>query len=68
MEQETPAVIFNPNDSEYARGGKKRGGMIGLVMKLSGGRIQSEATANYILLAFALIILTSSLVIFLVSR
>jgi len=64
---EQPAVNFNPDERDYLRPGNKRGGLVGLVMRLSGGRIQNENTANYFLLFFALIVFVMSLVIFFAS-
>lgn len=59
-----PTVNFNPDDHDYLRPGGKRRGMVGLVMRLSGGRIQTENAANYFLLGFALVVFIVSLAIF----
>ena len=62
-----PVVNFNPDERDLLRPGNKRGGLVRLVMRLSGGRIRNENAANYFLLAFALVVFIVSLVIFLNS-
>lgn len=59
-------VHFNPDDREYLRQDGRRRGLVGLVIRLSGGRIQNEHVANYWLLGFAIVIFVISLVIFFV--
>lgn len=61
------SVHFNPDERDYLRQNKRRG-LIGLVMKLSGGRIQTETGANYVLLVFVVIVLTAAFLIFFSSR
>ncbi len=47
-------IILNPDDRDFHRREERRDGMIGLVMRLSGGKIRDEAAASYVLLFFAL--------------
>ncbi len=60
-------VHFNPDEHDYLREGKRRG-LVGFVMRLSGGRIQTEHTANLVLFVFALAVFLLSIVIFFVWR
>ncbi|MEK7585380.1 MAG: hypothetical protein AAB455_02625 [Patescibacteria group bacterium] len=47
-------IILNPDDQDFRRREERREGMVGLVMRLSGGKIRNEAAASYILLFFAI--------------
>ncbi len=61
--EESP-IILNPEERGFHRRSENRRGMIGLVMRLSGGRIKNEANANYFLLFFAIAIFVISIIIF----
>lgn len=61
-----PPVIWNPDERDYLRSGKRRRGMVGFLMRISGGRINDERAANYVLLIFALAVFALSILIFLV--
>ena len=64
---EQPTIIINPDDRDYLRPSRARG-LVGLVLRLSGGRIQSEAAANYFLFAFAVVIFVIAIIIFFLGR
>ena len=68
LNMDDSSIILNPDENELARGGKRRRGLVGLVMKLSGGRIQTETNANYALLVFAVIVFIISLIILFAGR
>ncbi len=57
-------MTINPESSDFYRPTerKKRGGLIALVTKLSGGRI-TEELASYLLLGFAVIVFIISIII-----
>ena len=64
---EQPTIIINPDDRDYLRPSRVRG-LVGLVLRLSGGRIQSESAANYFLFAVAVAIFIASIIIFFLGR
>ncbi|MEK7209119.1 MAG: hypothetical protein AAB677_02575 [Patescibacteria group bacterium] len=64
---EQPTIIINPDEHDYLRPNRARG-LVGLVMRLSGGRIQNEAAANYFLFTFAVAVFIVSIVIFFLGR
>ena len=57
-------ITIEPEGSDFYRPTerKKRGGLIALVVKLSGGRI-TEAGAGYLLLGFAVLVFIISIII-----
>jgi len=61
-------VHFNPDDRDYLRPGDRQRGLVGLVMRLAGGRIKNEHSANIVLFVFALAVFFLSVVIFFVWR
>jgi len=64
---EQPTIIINPDDRDYLRPSRARG-LVGLVLRLSGGRIQSESAANHFLFAVAVAIFIASIIIFFLGR
>ncbi len=59
-------VFFNPDDQEFRRGARAgRGGLVRLVINLSGGAIRTERGANRFLLLLALIIFVLAVIVFL---
>ncbi|MBI4136285.1 MAG: hypothetical protein HY481_01925 [Candidatus Vogelbacteria bacterium] len=61
-------VHFNPDERDYLRPSDRRRGLVGLVMRLAGGRIKDEHSANIVLFIFALAVFLLSLVIFFAGR
>lgn len=61
-------VDFNPGERDYLRPAGRPQGLVGLVMRLSGGRIKSENFANLILFVVALVIFAAAIAIFFAGR
>lgn len=62
-------MIIEPEGSDFYRPMERRarrGGLVGLVIKMSGGKM-SETGANYVLLAFAIIAIIISIIILMIT-
>ncbi|MEK7552944.1 MAG: hypothetical protein AAB505_02445 [Patescibacteria group bacterium] len=64
MEFDQPAIIINPEERDNYRERVRRRGLVGFVMRVSGGLVKTETAANYVLFVFALLALVASLIIF----
>ncbi|MBI2097895.1 MAG: hypothetical protein HYT46_03125 [Candidatus Vogelbacteria bacterium] len=62
------SVHFDPDDRDYLRPASRGRGLVGLVMRLAGGRIKNEHSANLVLFVFALALFFLSVVIFFIGR
>ncbi|MBI2100790.1 MAG: hypothetical protein HYT47_02120 [Candidatus Vogelbacteria bacterium] len=60
-------VDFNSDGRDYLRPGDRRRGLVGLVMRLAGGRIKDEHQANIVLFVFALALFFLSIAIFFIG-